>query len=281
MTLFWRLLSFFLMLLAAWPAWAGQDIMDSLFTSQEWQAKGNLEAAKRSVQEALSLEPDNHFARIRLAQIEATAGDLKTAQAGLGQVLQADPDNLLALTWMGHILLAQGLTEQAEASYQRAVKLDPANGWALLGTAACRLALGQDQEAAGFLAKAQSAAGEDADLHLALGESFSRLDLLTNARLELERSLELNPRGNRALDSAGEVYERLGLESLALDAWRQSLALTPEDARARFALLVILGRQASKALVGGDKVEAVRIWRTMLSYDPQNLEAMGSLRRLR
>ena len=132
-----------------------------------------------------------------------------------------------------------------------------------------------------FLAKAQSLAGEDAELHLALGECFWRLNLLTNARLELERSLELNPRGNRALDLAGEVYERLGLESLALDAWRQSLALDPGDARARVDLLVILGRQASTALASGDKSKAVLLWRIMLSYDPQNPEAMGSLRSLR
>lgn len=266
-------------LLAHAPAVLAQEsVTDHLFTAQEWQAKGNLEAARRSLQDALRLQPDDAFALIRLAQVDAASGDLKAAEAGLERVLARSPKNLLALNWLGHVQLAQGLPASAENAYRRTLGVDPDNAWAQLGLAACRLAQGDDAGARPHLAKAQAGATQDAELHLALGDTFMRLNLLVNARMELERSLEINPRGVRALVLAGEVYERMGFESLALNAWRQALELDPGEAPARFALVAVLGRQGDHALASGRKDEALRVWRAALSYEPGNA---GILERLR
>lgn len=266
---------------SASPARAEQDEMNLLFTAQEWQAKGNLEAARRAVQETLGLDPQNAFARVRLAQIDAASGQLEKALGELGEVLRLDPGNLLALLWKGHILLTGGKLADAEASYRHVLKLDPPNGWANLGVAACLLAQNNTAQAVAFLSKAQSLAGEDSDLHLALGDTFSRMGLPANARMELERSLELNPRGVRALVLAGEVYLKMGFSGLALNAWRQALALDPACEQARFDLLFELGRQAERDMAQGRKEEAVRGWRIMLSYDPRNPEALSSLKSLK
>jgi tetratricopeptide (TPR) repeat protein len=255
-------------------------VMDQLFLSQEWQAKNNLEASRRAVEDALDLDPADSFARIRLAQIDAAAGNVRAALEGLDRVLADDPKNLLALNWRGHLLLWSDDPEAARRSYDRVLSLDPANGWANLGVAATLLARGGRREAAPFLARAQALAGEDAELHLALGDTFSRLGLLANARLELERCLEQNPRGTRALVAAGEVYRKMGQEGLAQDAWRQALALDPADARARFAMLATLSRQAERAAAAGNTAEAVRLWRTMLGYEPLNQTALERLRAL-
>lgn len=280
-TLLIRPLCLALALVASVPARAAQEAMDLLFTAQEWQAKGNLDAARQSVQDALKLDPGDSFARIRLAQIDASAGDRKSALDALAKVLSSDPDNLLALTWQGHLLLAEGQSASAESAYRRVLSQDPDNGWARLGVAACLLSRGSLKEAAAPLAKAQAAAGEDADLHLALGDTFWRLGLPVNARLELERALEINPRELRALVLAGEVYQRLDLSNLAMDAWRQALAIDPSATSARFRILLTLGRQADRAAASGNRDEAVRIWRTMLTYDPLDPVALGSLRSLR
>jgi tetratricopeptide (TPR) repeat protein len=265
------------------PAPEDSSFVDDLFTGQEWQAKGNLRAARQAMQDALDREPGNSFARIRLAQIDAAAGDLKSAGDGLAQVLRQDPDNLLALLWQGHILMGLDRPDEAQASYERVLKLDPENGWALAGSAVCSLAKGKDKEAGALLSQAQTqagaGAGEDPDLHLVLGDTFARLNLLTNARLELERSLELNPRGVRALVLAGVVYERLGNEGLALNAWSQALGLDPTSGQARADMLAVLGRQAEQAVAAGNPAEAMRLWRTMLSYDPRNQQALDNLRR--
>jgi tetratricopeptide (TPR) repeat protein len=277
-------IAFFLLaltLVSSGPAHAEQDEMNLLFTAQEWQAKGNLEAARRAVQETLGLDPQNAFARIRLAQIDAVSGQHQKALDELSEVLRLDPNNLLALLWRGHILLAEGKFADAEASYRRVSELDTQNGWGHLGVAVCLLAGNNASQAVVPLSKAQSCAGEDADLHLALGDTFSRMGLPANARMELERSLEINPRGLRALVLAGEVYLKMGFTGLAMNAWRQALALDPACDPARIDLLFELGRQAGRDMAQGRKEEAVRGWRTMLSYDPRNPEALNALKSLK
>jgi len=257
-----------------------QTVLDDLFMSQEWQARGNMDEARRSVQAALRTDPANSYARVRLAQLDALKGDLAQAQENLKTVLAADPDNLLALVWQGHVLLAQELPAAAQASYSRAAQLDPLNGWALLGSASCLLAQGRERQAAPLLAKAQEVAGDDAVLHLALGETFFLLGLPVNARLELERALDVDPRNNPALVLAGRAYLRLGLEGLALNAWRQALAFSAQNGAARLAVVVALGNQARQAYANGKREEAERLWRGVLGYDPQDPQAREGLAEL-
>ena len=221
-----------------------QSVLDDLFTAQEWQTKGNLAASRLSLEKALRTQPGNIFASVRLAQVDALSGDLDGSLARLTSVLTQEPENLLALRWKGHVLLAKGQTAQAAASYSRILKLDPDNGWAWLGVAACLLDQATPEagrDAAAALDKAQAHAGEDADLHLALGDAFARLHLLVNARLELERTLDLRARDTQALVLAGEVYLRLGLRGLALESWRQALVLDPAMGQAKANLLLLEG----------------------------------------
>jgi len=265
-------------LLAA-PA-SAQDARDHLFMAQEWQTKGNLQAARDTVLKALELEPGNAFATIRLAQIEAAMGDPKTALKRLEGVLAAEPGNLLALDWKGNILLASGDPTSAMASFQAATARDGRHVWSLLGEACCLLAQGKDQDAAKLLAAAKECAGEDSLAHRMLGETFLSLGLFVNARLELERSLELSQRDPAALSSAASAYLRLHLDGLAHNAWRQALVLDSTYDRARFGLLTALGGEASRAVQAGQTAEAARIWRTMLTYAPRNEQALNGLRAL-
>ena len=267
------------LLLLAGPARA--DILDTLFTAQEWQAKGDLETASEAVRGAIDQAPDNTFARIRLAQLDAALGNPIAALANLNTLLAREPDNQLALLWKGHILLGQrppGDPAQARLCYARLAALDPASAWAMAGLALCLLDEAQDQQALPLLEKAQALAGDDGPLHHLLGNTYAALGLGVNARLELERALELNPRHLAALASLGEVYLRLGQDGLALDAWRQALAMDASDQHARQRLIAALTVQARQAAASGNATEAARLWRTILGYDPGNAEALWWLR---
>jgi len=247
-----------------------QGVLDDLFTAQEWQAKRNLAAARSSLEQALHADPANAFTQLRLAQIDALSGDPDRALPQLDHVLELDPGNLLALRWKGFLLLAKGQADQAKDCYSQILTLDPDNPWGWLGIAAGLLTQNTpeaDRDGVAALAKAQAHAGEDAELHLALGDIFTRLGLLTNARLELERALNCNPRSAHALTRAGQVYLRLGLESLALDSWRQALTLDPSASQAKADLLILLGIQAGKAQNSGDAELATRLRSEALAYD--------------
>ena len=253
-------------------------VLNLLFTAQEWLAKGNLQAARDACLDALAKDPGDAFAALKLAQVEGAQGKHGEALARIEAVLGRDPDNLLALVWKGHLLLGTGRPDQARECYQRLLSLSPGHAWALAGMGAALAASGQDKEAVEHLAQAQAAAGEDAVLHHALGEVFAILGLPVNARLELERSLEINPRNASALILAGDVYQRLGLSHLALNTWRQALALAPGDLNALHHLLAVLAEQALQAQSEGRAEEAAHIWRTLLGYDPANARALLQLK---
>lgn len=262
------------------PGQAQAGILDTLFTAQEWQTRGDLAAAREAVQSAVVQFPEDTFARIRLAQLNAALGNPADALSGLDTLLAQDPDNLLALLWKGHILIGPspaGDSTKARASYQRVLTLDASNGWAMAGLALCLLAEGNDKEAIPLLEKAQTLAGEDATLHHVLGNTYAALGLAVNARMELEQTLEINPRNLSALTSLGDVYMRLGHDSLAQNAWRQALAIDASDGLARQRLIAAMNVQARQAVTGG-KEEATRLWRTILGYDAGNPEALWNLR---
>lgn len=261
---------------------AAEDMLVPLFDAQEWQARGNLEAARRSVREAMALAPGDAFPAIRMAQLDAVAGDHQKAAAGLAEVLIQEPDNLLARNWLGLALLAQGRPVEARAAFREVLTRDPANGWAHLGAGAGLLALGRNKEAAPFLAKAQeiARAQEDPQLHIALGQTFLGLGLFANARMELESALELSPRAVAGLELAGRAYMGLGQEHLALNSLRQVLALDPANPKARAALTQAQNRQAAKLFQAGRRDEAAQAWRAALDYTPRDPEALDRLREL-
>ncbi|WP_243368627.1 tetratricopeptide repeat protein [Fundidesulfovibrio soli] len=265
------------LLLAGTSPARAQTALDELFMSQEWQARGNMAEARRSVQSALRIAPMDSYALVRLAQLDALMGGLDAAEDGLKAVLEADPDNVLALIWLGHVKLALGFPATALAAYSRAASLDPQNGWAQLGAASSLLAQERGRQAAPLLAKAQEAAGDDAALHFALGETFLAMGLPVNARLELERALDLDARNTQGLVLAGRAYLRLGMDNLALNAWRQALAFEPQSGAARLAVVTVLGNQARKALAEGKREEAEHLWRGVLGYDPQDQQARDGL----
>ncbi|GAB6036839.1 hypothetical protein JCM15519_13980 [Fundidesulfovibrio butyratiphilus] len=262
-------------------ALADQAVLDLLFTAQEFQARGALDAARQTVVQALEKSPGDTFAAIRLAQLDALAGKPDSALARLDTVLATDPGNLLAALWQGHILYGRGRIDQARQAYAKALSLSPTNGYAHLGLACCLLAENRDKAAVEELAKAQAHAGDDHILHALLGKVFSGLGLWVNARMEFELALETNPRHVDTLVRVGEVYQRLNLPSLAQNAWRQALALEPKNPMALHHLLAVLGDQALVLLQQGHTREAVVTWRLMLTYDPINPRALHHLRALR
>lgn len=258
-----------------------QALFDLLFTAQELQARGELDSARQSVLQVLAKTPDDVFAAIRLAQIDALMGERPKALARLDTVLAADPTNLLATLWRGHILFAQGQIDQAREAYVQALRLSPTDGYARLGMACCLLAENQDKAAVEQLALAQTHAGDDSILHELLGRAFAGLGLWVNARLEYELALETNPRHVDTLVRVGEVYQRLNLSSLSQNAWRQALALDPGNPMALHHLLAVLGDQALAQLQEGRTRDAQTTWRLMLTYDPVNPRALHHLRALR
>lgn len=93
------------------------------------RALGDLDEARRRYTEALRASPDDHWTRGHLAQLEFEDGDREAAVALYEQIIAAEP----TAAW-AHVELAQALTEtdvpRSTALCATALDLDPKNPWA-------------------------------------------------------------------------------------------------------------------------------------------------------
>ena len=61
-----------------------------------------------------------------------------------------------------------------------------------------------------YLVKASMAGGSNADILFHLGQSYSYLNNIQKAKLNFERSLEIEPNNSEALYALGQAYRTLG-----------------------------------------------------------------------
>lgn len=98
-------------------------------------ALGLIKQAKKDLDAALDVDPDNAMARAIRGNIFAKApgwplsvGSKKKAAADFVQALQAQPNNILALQGYGEFLADQGDRDQARIQYQKALGVEPRVG---------------------------------------------------------------------------------------------------------------------------------------------------------
>ncbi|MDR3673122.1 MAG: tetratricopeptide repeat protein [Holophaga sp.] len=141
------------------------------------------------------------------------AGLLEQAEAGYRQVLAGHPEHPVALHRLGVLALQRGSLEPALDLLGRVVALDPA-AWRS---------------------------------HCSLGQTFTALGRMAEARAAFQKAARLNPGCLEAWMGAGAACQALGLGQEALTAFTQAAALRPDHAEAQNNLgiaLQDLGRTA-------------------------------------
>jgi Flp pilus assembly protein TadD len=97
------------------------------------QARFDLEGARRSLEEAVSLESENALAWARLSEIQASFGNLTAALRSAQRAEELAPNLSRTQTVLGFAYLMQVRTEQAREAFNRAIELDPAASLPRLG----------------------------------------------------------------------------------------------------------------------------------------------------
>ncbi len=250
---------------------------DLLFYGTESLARERFDRAAQAFGEVLTMDPENSYARGRLALAKIGTGQLGEARKILEAAIAARGDDLFALWTLGCLELLEGNPVAANARFTAMDKADPGNVRSLIGQGLAALAAGRRPEGVAFLAKAQESGHEDALAHHLTGLAYWLLDAPVNARLELEATLELEPRNSAALDLLGLVYKRLDKQNLAKSAWEQALAVNAEDARARFFLSRMSQDAGLAATLSDQPDEAKRAYERALALDPTNAAAAKAL----
>ena len=235
--------------------------------AQGWtqQRAGDLEAAAKLVEQALTADPENADGHHLLGVIASQLGHPDVALHHLGRALAGRPHDAALHGAIGSVYRALGRPQQARVSLEAALRLDP-------DAAAARNDLGIILAEQGLLAEAlphfQAAVTLDpkpARGHYNLGRVLGGLDRLDEAIASYREALRVDPGHVNARNNIAIELTRLARYDEALVELDEALRLDPENAAAhanRAVLLLRLGR------FGEGFAEYEWRWRTLPPKSP-------------
>jgi len=268
----------------------------------------DLAGARKTLQDALRIQPDFLEAQLMLGGIEIQGARFDEAQQLARQLQQQKPDSPIGFSLEGDTAFARKDYPAALAAFERAHKLAPSGGLLIrqlqVLTAAQRTEEGE-KRLAGWLASHP----QDVSTRAALAESLitrkqykaaseqylvlnqsnpNNLVILNNLAWSLaesgdsraiayaEQALKLKPDNPSVLDTLGWILVRQGQAARGINLLQQALSKTPDAAEIQFHL-------ASAYAKSGDRVRAQREFERLLTSGvafPQEQEARSMLKQL-
>lgn len=164
-----------------------------------YERSGNLERALEQVKEATNLFPEDTDIHLRSAEIYIMAERFDEAGDSLRKVIEVEPANIKARRLLGDIYLKEGDREKAWTEYLPVLD--------------------------------EMILDEKYDDAIKLLESFKDMDPLeTGKRLvSLYRQLGEQVQAANELVSLGDVFIAKGMQKEALNCYRETLGITPDD----------------------------------------------------
>jgi choline-sulfatase len=181
----------------------------ALLRGRTLRAMGRGEEAGAALRRALVLDPASAEARRGLGEMALERGAIDEAASLLESIVSADPTDVPALIKLGVARMRASRITEALGLFERAVALEPDNPEALL------------------------------DLAGALGKSGNSAAAIPN----FEKAIEIGGRTTTALNGLGVARLESGDAAGASRAFRESLALDPQQARIAGLLRQVSGGQ--------------------------------------
>ncbi|MEI8011274.1 MAG: tetratricopeptide repeat protein [Candidatus Omnitrophota bacterium] len=174
---------------------------------------------------ASSIDPGNADIRMFLARLYYAQGKPKSALGQFETLLSIDPTSTMALLQVGSYYLDHGRRDEGKALLKRCLEFDPR-------AADCLNALGYSyaedgvllQEARDLVRRALEIEPDNAAYLDSLGWVFFKQGESARAIALLRRALHIE-KDPAIFDHLGDVYQKLGRIDMALESWRQALAL--------------------------------------------------------
>ena len=169
-------------------------------TASEWLARSytqqqqlDLISARKSVENALSLDTQFAFAEVRLAELLFAMEDNRAALRSLDHALQVAPRFASGSALRGFILLEAGDLMAAAQAFDQAIALDAGLGNAWWGRGITAQRSGDKSAALTAFQTAAALEPQDASFRGTLGKAFSESGDRTLAEKEFRLSQELDP----------------------------------------------------------------------------------------
>lgn len=198
-----------------------------------------------------------------LHQYEAAGGEEAFLEAkGLyEQALAESPDNAQVHLKYGYLLEchARNQLRQAVAEYERAIELEPDGTKAHYQLIGARAGLLEPEIPIAVYERRLADSPNDLDSHRLLATAYLAAHQYDRAQRVTEAGLALAPNDAALIESRGEVRAGKGDPGGALDDWRRTLELNPENLSSVYSSAFLLERQ-------GRLREAMEAWRYIIDW---------------
>jgi Flp pilus assembly protein TadD len=239
---------------------------------------GDLEAARKHLEDAVGLKPDDYNPRVNLGLVMAQGEDPAGAERQLEIAITLGADSPQVYFALSKALRAQGKTEEGQkqlAIFQQKQKAEADHATAVLKAtqAAESLKAGDKQKAADLYREACEVAPNDAGLAYRLAMVLEDLGDAAGERAALEASIKANPRFALAQYQLGYMDFRAGDNTAAEQHFRATVEAVPDNAQAWLSLAATLATEQRIP-------EAREAVANALKADPRNAGALDLSRKL-
>jgi Flp pilus assembly protein TadD len=239
---------------------------------------GDLDAARKHLEEAVGLKPDDYNPRVNLGLVIAQSEDPAGAERQLEIAISLGADSPQVYFALSKALRAQGKTAEAQqelAIFEQKQKAEADQATAVLKAtqAAESLKAGDKQKAADLYREACVAAPDDAGLAYRLAMVLEDLGDAAGERAALEASIKANPRFALAQYQLGYIDFRAGDNAAAEQHFRATVEAVPDNAQAWLSLAAALATERRIP-------EAREAVANALKVDPNNAGALDLSRKL-
>lgn len=267
-------------------------------------AKGDVEAARLQLEEAIKLRPDFIVAREMLARIYMSKNDPQKALKAADDIIAQDHNNLAAHLTRSAALLSIGDRDKAhqeldyiskaypqnvEARYQEGFlawrekdfkkaeavfgelnKSNPSDSRGLGGLTEALVAEGRINDAVKEAEKASAAAPTRSDLRLMVAKLYVRSDRYDDAIKIYTQLVDKDPKNTGLLFQLAEAQRRKGDLNGSMDTFRKCSQAAPND--------TLCLTQLGMMLEGtGQREQAKPIWEQILKIQPDAPVALNNL----
>jgi tetratricopeptide (TPR) repeat protein len=183
-------------------------------------------SAARYLEECLKLDPESIEARYHLGRTRYQQNEFDLAIAAFREVLKRDPNNEKAEDNLGLSLEGKNDMDAAIQAYRRAIHLDQTSlihseqPYLNLGTLLCRS--DETTDAVSLLEQSVHIAPEYVKAHRELGKCYFTLGRFDNARVEVEKAVQLASGDSSNHYLLGRIYRRLGKSEMASQEFQRT-----------------------------------------------------------
>jgi tetratricopeptide (TPR) repeat protein len=182
------------------------DLVSRIELAQLYQKNNQPEPAISNYQDALRIDPANFVAHYNLGLIYLRQKNYSQATAELEAANQARPGNAELLERLGDVYSVQGQHAKAVASYRSALEKETGKA-SLFAKAGFSLAyLKREAEAATALEQSSRLDPQNPDTFFLLGDVYGELNRPEDAIIAYKRAIEINPKQKEVRYNLGTLY---------------------------------------------------------------------------